>query len=149
MSENLKFIDFPLLYAFLLRTNFTSPRRKARFGLSFLKLKLVARLLLSPKVLRLSGTPKSRPCFLGKRKSNALSVCFATIAKRKRCLLCFDAVRLRVTQTCGLVQFVRSEAFFPIPAIKGCKKPGFLHPFPNLMYPIGGIQCFLVRKKIL
>ncbi len=43
----------------------------------------------------------------------------------KRGGLCFDDVRLRVPQSNALAQFVRSEAFFPIPAKESVKKLTF------------------------
>ena len=58
----------------------TSPlaRRKTRYGLSFRKLKLVARLLLFPlKSCDFRGPRKADFAFWGEGKTNAKCVCFA------------------------------------------------------------------------
>ena len=79
----------------------TSPlaRRKTRYGLGFLKPKLVARLLLSPlKSCDFRGPRKADFAFWGKGKIKQ-GAKVLLLSKTKQRLLCFDAVQLRVTQS--------------------------------------------------
>ena len=57
------------------------------------------------KVLRLSGTPKSRHAFWGEGEANKSAYVLLFQQNRERCLLCFDVVRLRVTPTGSVCPF--------------------------------------------
>ena len=64
----------------------TSPlaRRKTRYGLSFIKLKLVARLLLFPlKSCDFRGPRKADNAFWGEGKANAIERMFCSVCKTK------------------------------------------------------------------
>jgi len=56
-------------------------RRKARYGLSFIKLKLAARLLLFPKSLATFGDPEKQTMLLGEKEKQCIERMFCCYSK--------------------------------------------------------------------
>jgi len=86
------------------------------YSVCFSQTSLYAHLLLFPlKSCDFRGPRQSPKDIVGEEEKQGNERIFYQTGKIKLSGLCFDDVQRRVTQGVALVQFVRSESFFPIP----------------------------------